>query len=474
MKKLHFGFYVIMMALFAMHVKAGNPLPVSLSCDFTVTSNPCVEQTVHITYTGGAPATANYVWNFDSAVILSGTGQGPYEVKWLHQGEKHLTLALQWESQSCTASRLVIVHPMPAMFHMTGGGSYPPGGDGVNVGLSGSQTGILYKLRRNALYTGIVMTGNGNSLDFGKQTEPGTYDCVAKIDGSDCIREMDGHVLVTIENNPPVIHYLCMVTYDTINGRNLLIWNKPNHPYMSHFNIYKEIYQNNVFEKIAEVPFNALSVYLDTTSDPRVKSDKYKLSVTDSSGTESEKSPFHKTVHLSINPGIYGFNLIWNHYEGFEFKTYRIHRKIGDGSWALIDSVASNVDAYTDFYTGSGLATYYIEVLRLEPCHPAKSGEYLSVVSNFSTSAPLGMEENELSGVMIYPNPVRDILRIKVPDSSVKSFRVSVWGPDGRKYMEDISQGSAAVLDVSALPSGLYFLKLFGENSVTVLKFIRN
>jgi len=44
---------------------------------------------------------------------------------------------------------------------------------------------------------------------------------------------------------------------------------------------------------------------------------KYEMTVSDSIGNESLKCPYHKTVHLEVSPGVAGFNLIWNPYEGF-------------------------------------------------------------------------------------------------------------------------------------------------------------
>ena len=86
-----------------------------LNCNFTVAAKACINQEVKVTYTGGAPATATYLWNFDGAVIISGTGQGPYFVKWNTTGEKHVTLSIQSEGQTCNATKPVVVIELPAL-----------------------------------------------------------------------------------------------------------------------------------------------------------------------------------------------------------------------------------------------------------------------------------------------------------------------------------------------------------------------
>jgi len=106
-----------------------------------------------------------------------------------------------------------------------------------------------------------------------------------------------------------------------------------------------------VYIKIGEVPYSAPCLFIDSTANPLVKSDRYRISITDLSGTEHEKSAPLKTIHLNINPGINCYNLIWNYHEGFEYLYSRIHRKVGDGPYETIDSIPSNVNSDTCHYS---------------------------------------------------------------------------------------------------------------------------
>ncbi len=65
------------------------PIPTS---SFNFNSTVCSSDTVQITYTGSASAGAFYNWNFAGATVLSGTGQGPYNVKWSSAGTKIVSL----------------------------------------------------------------------------------------------------------------------------------------------------------------------------------------------------------------------------------------------------------------------------------------------------------------------------------------------------------------------------------------------
>ncbi len=69
-----------------------NPIPVS---NFSVEENTiCQSQIININYTGNALSTAEYNWNFDGANIVSGSGNGPYQVQWDFPGVKEITLDL--------------------------------------------------------------------------------------------------------------------------------------------------------------------------------------------------------------------------------------------------------------------------------------------------------------------------------------------------------------------------------------------
>lgn len=443
------------------------------TCDFNMYPKGSEGCNTNIYYVGNAPNTATFTWNFDGASIVSGSGIGPYTVVWNSSGWKTVTLSILYGGQTCNNSKQIHIVGMPAVYSMTGGGSYPVGGSGVHVGLSGSQLNYTYYLLLNGGTTSHYAIGTGNAIDFGLITTTGTYTCQAKVDSCNCERMMDGTAVVSISGYV-YNQYICMVTFDTTTQKNKVIWNKYPGEHISHFNIYKETYQNNVFTKIGEVPFSSFSTFIDTTANPLVKSDKYELSGSDSLGNESAKSPYHKTVHLNISPGIIGFNLIWNPYEGFDYYTYKIHRKFTAGPWQVIDSVASNVTSYTDLYVVGGLATYYIEVIRNSPCNPSlKEGGDESVVSNTATSAPLGISENNIAGIRVYPNPAHEKLIIDLPSTAPSEFIIEFYSIDGRKILEQRISSITNVIDISGTPAGLYILKIKGDHVMLVKQIIK-
>ncbi len=67
------------------------PQPTSL---FVINPPLCVGQPVTITYSGNASINATYNWNFGGGTIISGNGQGPYQVQWNTAGNFPISLSV--------------------------------------------------------------------------------------------------------------------------------------------------------------------------------------------------------------------------------------------------------------------------------------------------------------------------------------------------------------------------------------------
>jgi hypothetical protein len=68
---------------------------------FDSPSTACAQQVITIDYTGNAPDTADFHWDFDGGNILSGNGPGPYEITWLSAGNP--TVSLWVDGDGCAS-----------------------------------------------------------------------------------------------------------------------------------------------------------------------------------------------------------------------------------------------------------------------------------------------------------------------------------------------------------------------------------
>ncbi|SMD37969.1 RHS repeat-associated core domain-containing protein [Reichenbachiella faecimaris] len=103
-------------------------------------------------------------------------------------------------TRTMSGSKSVTVKSLPTLYSVTGGGSYCSGGSGVSIGLSDSQSGVTYQLKRGSTNVGSAVSGTGSAISFGNQTTAGSYTVVATKSG--CTRTMSGRKTITIVNTP--------------------------------------------------------------------------------------------------------------------------------------------------------------------------------------------------------------------------------------------------------------------------------
>lgn len=101
-------------------------------------------------------------------------------------------------------SPTIIVHPLPTVFNVSGGGSYCIGSLGVEITLDGSNAGIGYQLLSGSTTVGSMMSGSGGAVSFGLHTIPGTYTIMATNTGTGCTSNMAGSAFV-VANPVPAI-----------------------------------------------------------------------------------------------------------------------------------------------------------------------------------------------------------------------------------------------------------------------------
>lgn len=80
------------------HVITVNEVPTS---DFVMSNVDCFGDNSSIVYSGSGSSSATYNWDFDGGTIVSGSGQGPYEINWTNSGTH--TVELTVEENGCAS-----------------------------------------------------------------------------------------------------------------------------------------------------------------------------------------------------------------------------------------------------------------------------------------------------------------------------------------------------------------------------------
>ena len=220
------------------------------------------------------------------------------------------------------------------------------------------------------------------------------------------------------------------------SNKNIVVWNKPTTSGIDAYSIYRETTVSDVYEKVGSVPYSDLSVFTDNSSNPTVKSNKYKLSIVDKSGLETQLSDPHKTMHLTINKGQNNtWNLIWEPYTGFNVLTYNIYRGSSATSLNFIDATSGSSTQFSDVNAPSGDVYYQLEVIspalvspslvksasqKITDAENSVAVSYNSSRSNIASNFSSGINDlnSESKNIHVYPNPAKDQFRIDCVDGS--------------------------------------------------------
>jgi hypothetical protein len=254
------------------------------------------------------------------------------------------------------------------------------------------------------------------------------------------------------------------------------MWKRPVGEPISHYNIYRQSAQASGLNLLASIPG---TVYLDTTSDPALQAYQYELSIVDTCGAETPLSSSHKTMHLSLSQGSGNtINLSWNDYEGFSFPSYNIYRGTSPANLALLTSVASTLNTYTDSTPPVGEVYYQIEAINPRPCshHPTGAmgtpdfGTTRSNIANVHyVITGIHHYEDNLFGISIYPDPATNYFTIK----SLQRSEIEILNIQGQTILQQQIQQGKTTIDISGFAKGVYILRLSSNDKTEVTRIVK-
>ncbi len=96
-------------------------------------------------------------------------------------------------------------------------------------------------------------------------------------------------------------------------------------------------------------------------------------------------------------------------------------------------------------------------------------GDYSEVYS-FTIEGVVGINENSIDGLVVYPNPTSSVLNIQANDvlDSVEIINVL-----GQSLMQEPINGNGIEVNTSNLSAGNYFVKITSENKVTIKRIVK-
>ena len=266
---------------------------------------------------------------------------------------------------------------------------------------------------------------------------------------------------------------VCAVSVDS-TGSILVIWEKTAEVGTQSFNIYREN-DTNAWDFVANIPMNRLSVFEDWNADPRLRSQRYKISCVDTCGNESGQSFYHNTLLLTSTYGDLtdDVRLMWNQYDSVEYFEYIIYSGPWPDQMKEVARVPKDVQTYV---FENVLDTLYFQIAIELPaeCAPeadlkAGTGPYTHSLSNLDDNRKLITQVSDPESIVeirAYPNPFRDMTKIEFSNPGQSEYQLSVYNLEGKKVRE-IRQitNSEIILTRGDLKTGFYVFELRGENT---------
>jgi hypothetical protein len=268
---------------------------------------------------------------------------------------------------------------------------------------------------------------------------------------------------------------ICVVTV-SLDTHNLIVFEKTPEVGTEFYYLYREV-KTGEYDYITQLPATRLSVFVDETSDPRVKSYKYKITSVDTCGNESDEAEtyFHKTMHLIFDPE--QGTLVWQNYEGMHVPEYIIYKGNSPNETDMVEVDRVPWDDVTMTWKDvnvTGLHYYRVGVELDKPCFPsgnvgkkADAGPYSHAMSNVEDNRlQVGLiQKLSIIQVNAWPNPFSAYTRIRFESPGNTSYELTVMDISGKvvRKLGGIT-GSMVTFERHDLPAGFYTFDLQGEN----------
>ncbi|MEQ8520269.1 MAG: T9SS type A sorting domain-containing protein [Cytophagales bacterium] len=286
----------------------------------------------------------------------------------------------------------------------------------------------------------------------------------------------------------PIPNPICMITTDTLDSvanteAVFVVWEKLSNPAVESYNVYRESTQSGVYYRVGNVKKTDPGLFIDSTSDIRNRWWRYKITVLDSCGNESDinavAASAHKTINLNstINAARDSAFLIWDQYIGFQFTDYLIYRYDNfTNSYTWVDTVPSTQRKYIDtsFPQNADTIYYFVFAENAFECDPNKGEDYTKTRSNpsFASRIFIGMTDIDLNNKLkIYPNPAGEKVYI---DYSENINEILVTNLNGVLIKKIKGFKPEKGISLKNLPSGVYFIKIETDDGLFVRKIIKD
>ncbi|MDA8938108.1 FG-GAP-like repeat-containing protein, partial [Flavobacteriaceae bacterium] len=252
--------------------------------------------------------------------------------------------------------------------------TYCDGSDGI-----GAITIVTSETNGEVTYTWTGPNGFSSTNQNLTGLESGTYELTVKDDSFEKSIELVVEK-TEIFNNLSI----CYVTSDSEDfTKNRIFLSYQDIYNDKKYEILREGSSAGVYEKIGELDSGENS-FLDTSSNSSSSSYSYKVRLLDNCDVVSTESSGHRTILLQSSLAVdNSVNLNWNSYEGVNYSTYKIYRRVNNGDFEELTAISSTNNSYNDTEADvtQNAYAYYVSIA-VESCTTTQKTAVKENVSN--------------------------------------------------------------------------------------------
>ena len=358
------------------------------------------------------------------------------------------------------------IFPLPSFYPIEGGGRYCIGSAGVDIGLAGSQRGVLYQLSHGGTSIGSPFHGTGSTLDFGLFTIAGTYKVSASDSISGCTNNFnDSATIVSFPSDSTAVSLLSSVGDTLCTNENVIFTAIP---YNGGIRPYYQWLVNGVNMGIDSATFHynpasgsVITVLMSSSKPCPVPATVLasKTMIVDTMGIP--------VVSLTVNPGTYiqkgtSDTFVAHVVNGGLYPRYQWyvnrHAVMGANDPIYITDTLKNLDSISCYVTGSGmcgLPSFNGVLMRVSPVGVQSPN---MVVANFNLFPNPNKGEFTLTG-----ETEDQEINLVISDMPGRIIYQTKLQPTGGNINERIQLNNT-------LPSGMYLLTLRTESGQKVFR----
>jgi hypothetical protein len=345
------------------------------------------------------------------------------------------------------------VYQSPEDFTLDGGGSFCLGGDGVEITLDGSQSGIDYELFLDGETTEIIVAGTGSEISFGLQTDEGYYTAVGSNDN--CELTMTGQISVTIDfppTEPSTPTGPEAVCNDTISE------------YTSDGADDADSYEWVLTPENAGIlTFDGLEATVEWDPDFSGTAEVALYGINEC-GDGNPSQSLEVEVGAMPFPEISGEELVCD----YQVEIYEVSENAGSiYLWDVTGGTITGDDStfsVTVEWGEVGIGTLTVSEITEIGCEGYS--ESFEVVIDGCTAID---EEISSASIHIYPNPAKEYVTIK---SSQNVISIDIYAMNGEKVLSQSKLTESMKINTSGLNAGMYLIRLVTETNAITKRLI--